>query len=420
MVVSVAGFTLASLACGMAGNLEELVAFRLVQGACGASLVPLSQAVMLDINPPERQGPAMALYGMGSILGPVVGPLLGGWITDTFNWRWIFLINLPVGVLGFFLLSTFLDDRQSRQVSRFDAMGFVLLSVFIASLQIMLDRGQQLDWFDSPEIRIEATVAGLFGFLAAVHMLTANDPFIKPKIFLDRNFAAGSVITIAHGMLIFAVLALMAPMLQTLLAYPVMLSGMVTAPRGLATMFAMFFVGQIIDRVDIRYIIATGMLIAASSLYLMAHFPLDVDSWTIVWTGMLQGFGGGMVFVPLSVVMFSTLPASLRNECSALISLVRNMAAAISISYLQALTIRNTAAVHSRLVEAIRPDNPIVGMRTPDADFSSPAWAAATDLQVLRQATMVAYADSYWFLAIALLIATPLCFALRPVKHPAK
>jgi DHA2 family multidrug resistance protein len=420
MVVSVVGFTLASLACGLAASIEQMVAFRLIQGACGASLVPLSQAVLLDINPPEKHTKAMALYGMGAILGPVIGPTLGGWLTENMGWRWIFLINLPVGAMAFMLLSSFLDGRFVRTVAKFDGWGFFLLSVFIASLQLMLDRGQQLDWFDSREIQIEAMIAGLFGFLAAVHMFTVPDPFLKPQIFMDRNFLLGTVITLIHAALIFAVMALMAPMLQHLMGYPAMLTGLVTAPRGLGTMAAMFACGALVGRLDARHVMAAGMSIGAASLFMMAHFSLQMSSDTILWVGVLQGFGGGLVFVPMTTIMFATLDPKLRNECSSLISLIRNMGAAVTISMLQALTIRNTSTVQSRLTEGVRPDNPIVAMQDPGADFSQPGWIAGMDHTIIREATMVAYIDTYWLMGVAAALAVPVCFMLtRPRSKPA-
>ncbi len=418
MVASVAGFTIASLACGMATNIEQMVLFRLLQGASGASLVPLSQAVMLDINPPERHGQAMALYGMGAILGPVVGPSLGGWLTDTMGWRWIFLINLPIGIGALFLYSVFLDKSRDAATARFDLSGFMLLSIFIASSQLMLDRGELLDWFDSTEIVIEAVVAALFGLLALVHMFTVPNPFIKPKIFADRNFLIGMTITVAHAMLIFAVLALMAPMMQQLMGYPVMLTGLIAAPRGLGTMAAMFTAGQIINRVDARYMMMFGLGLASFSLWMMAHFTLEMGSWPMIWIGFLQGYGGGLVFVPMTTLMLATIAPELRNETASLISLFRNMAAAVGIAALQALTLRNASAVHARLTEAVRPDNPVLPMRLPGADFDATSWIAGIDRTIARQAAMVGYIDSYWLLAMALAAVMPLCLLLDKPQHP--
>lgn len=413
IVASIAGFVLSSLACGLAGSLEQLVAFRIIQGICGASLVPLSQAVMLDIYPPEQHGRAMALYGMGSILGPILGPTLGGWLTETLNWRWIFLINVPFGALGFFLMSTFLDGRYTARQSKFDIMGFLLLSGFIATFQIMLDRGQQLDWFDSREILIEATLAGLLGFLTVVHMLTASDPFIKPRIFMNRNFLFGSVIILIHAMLVFTISALLAPMMQHLMGYSVLLSGMATAPRGVGTMVAMFTAGRLLSYIDPRVIMATGMGIAGMTLYTMAHFSLMMSSDQFIIVGLIQGFGGGLVFVPLTTIMTSTMDPQLRNEGSTLMSLIRSIAAAVGISSLQALTIRNAATVQTRLVEGVRPDNPILQWRNADADFDLTSWVAGTHLQIGREALMVAYLDAYYLLAVLMAISIPFCFLMK-------
>lgn len=418
MLASVAGFTLASLACGMATNIEQLVAFRLLQGVSGASLVPLSQAVMLDINPPERHGQAMALYGMGAILGPVIGPSLGGWLTDTMGWRWIFFINLPIGIAAVILYSVFLRRRRNRQSAPFDLSGFVLMSIFIASSQLMLDRGQLLDWFESTEILIEATIAVLFGFLALAHMFTVPNPFIKPKIFADRNFLIGITITVAHAMLIFAVLALLAPMMQQLMGYPVMLTGLIAAPRGLGTMAAMFTAGALINRIDARYLMMFGLGLASFTLWLMCQFTLEMDSWPMIWTGFAQGFGGGLVFVPMTTLMLATITPELRDETAALISLTRNMAAAVGIAALQAMTLRNTTTVHSRLVETVRPDNPMLPFRQPGADFDLPGWLALMDRIIAREATMVGYVDSFWFLSVALAGVIPLCLLLDKPKRP--
>lgn len=416
ILLSVTGFTLASLACGLSVTLEQLVICRIIQGLGGAGLVPLTQATLLDINPPERHGPAMALYGMGTILGPVVGPTLGGWLTDTFTWHWIFLVNLPVGIMSLVLLSAAMSETE-RDESRFDMTGFAFLSVTIATLQLTLDRGQQLDWFDSWEIRIEATLAATFAYLTVVHMLLSPDPFIKPALFKDRNFAFGAIISLVHGMLIFAVLALMAPMLQNLMGYSAMQTGLVTAPRGIGTIFAMLLAGRLVNHIDPRWIVATGMGLASLSLYLMAHFSLMMGQSTIIYIGLFQGFGGGLVFVPLTTLLFSTLDPKLRNEGSALFALSRLIGAAVGISYLQSLTVRNSAIVHSRLVENIRPDNPVFDMRQPDADFGVPAWVAGMDHQILREATMVAYMDSYWLLGALMLAVMPLIFLMRPAAR---
>ncbi|MET0240481.1 MAG: DHA2 family efflux MFS transporter permease subunit [Sphingobium sp.] len=417
MQMSMVGFTTASIACGLSVNLEELVAFRVLQGLCGAGLVPLAQASLLDINPPERHGQAMALYGMGSIMGPIIGPTLGGYITETLDWRWIFFINVPLGIVAFLGITAFMSESKASNPPRFDFMGFACLSLFIGSFQLMLDRGQQQDWFNSTEIWIEATIAVLFLWFTLVHMFSTRHPFVRPGVFKDRNFATGMVITVQLGLLIYGVAALLAPMLQQLMGYPVMLAGLATMPRGIGTLIGMYGVGQMINRIDPRLLVLAGLLLSAASMYMFAHISLGMDSEVVVVAGFVQGLGSGLVFVPVSTLMFSTLEPRFRNEGSAMSALARSLGAAIGISYLQALTIRNTDTVRSRLVEGVRPDNPMMDWHLPDFDFGLPADIAREMAEIGRQASMVAYTDSFWFLFLATLAVVPLVIFMRPMRQ---
>ncbi len=417
MLLSLAGFTLASVACGLAVNLQELVLFRVVQGFCGAGLVPLAQSALLDINPPERHGKAMALYGMGSILGPIIGPTLGGYITETFDWRWIFFINVPFGILAFAGLSGFMSEAKAAKLPKFDFMGFACLSLFIGSFQLMLDRGQQQDWFNSSEIWIEATCAAVFCYFTIVHMWSAVHPFVRPALFGDRNFSTGMAIGVQLGVLVYGVAALLAPMLQQLMGYPVMLAGLATMPRGVGTMIGMYSVGQLIGRVDPRLIVLVGLLLSGSAMFMFAGMSLQMDSHLILISGFIQGLGSGLIFVPITTLMFSTLEPRYRNEGAALSSLSRSLGAAIGISFLQTLTIRNTATVQSRLVDGVRPDNPVLALRMPDFDFNSPLDLARMMGQLVRQATMVAYTDAFWFLGVLSFAMIPLLLLMRPMKR---
>lgn len=417
MLLSILGFVGASVACGLAVNLDELVLFRVIQGLSGAGLVPLAQASLLDINPPERHGQAMALYGMGSIMGPIIGPTLGGWITDTLDWRWIFFINVPVGIIAFLGLSASMPETKSEGLPRFDILGFAFLSIFIGAFQLMLDRGQSQDWFSSTEVCVEAAIAAVFAWLAAVHMFTARHPFVRPGVFADRNFSTGMVIAVQLGVLVYGVAALLAPMLQQLMGYPVMLAGLATMPRGVGTMIGMYAVGRMIGRFDARYLVLLGLVLSAVSMLWFAHMSLDMDNRLVLMAGFVQGLGGGFIFVPVSTLMFSTLEARFRNEGAALSSLARSLGAALGISVLQTMTVRNAATVQSRLVEDVRPDNPVLSMRMPDLDFSAPAEVARTMAQVVRQATMVAYIDSFWFLFILTMAMVPLLLLMRPMRR---
>ncbi|HEY4375410.1 MAG TPA: DHA2 family efflux MFS transporter permease subunit, partial [Burkholderiales bacterium] len=317
-IISVVGFTIASALCGLAQSLPEIVAARMAQGLCGAALIPMSQAVLLDINPPERHAKAMALWVMGVTIGPILGPALGGWLTENYNWRWVFYINVPFGILAFLGIWLFMPETEIRK-SRFDFFGFASLSLGIGSLQLMLDRGQLLDWFSSTEIIIEAVIAGLAFYLFIVHMLTTDKkPFLSPELFKDRNYLTGNIFIFIVGVVLFATLALLPPLLQDLMHYPVVLTGMVTAPRGLGTLLAMFVVSRMMGKIDARLIIAVGFAITAASLWWMTNFYLQMDKYPVIWSGFIQGLGTGFVYVPLASVTFATLDTHFRNEGTAL------------------------------------------------------------------------------------------------------
>lgn len=416
MLYSIVGFTIASGLCGIATSLTELVGFRLLQGIFGAALVPMSQAILLDINPPERHGPAMSIWGMGAILGPIIGPALGGWLTDNYNWRWVFFINLPIGAAAFAGLWFFLHEAKNADRVKLDLFGFAMLALAIASFQVMLDRGQQLDGFSSLEICIEAVAAAFFFYLFIIHTLTARQPFIKLSLFADRNFLAASVFGFFLGVLIFAVLALLPPMLEELMGYPVVLTGLVTAPRGLGTMISMILVGQLIKRVDPRILIGTGLALAAYSTYLMSGFSLGMDESLVISSGFIQGIGTGLIFVPLSTLAFATLNPQLRNEGAAMFTLIRNIGSAIGISVLQFMTVRNADTVHARLVEGVRPDNPAVIASMPDLDFSSLGSLARLNGEITRQASMVSYVDAFYALFVITLVVAPLILMMRPPR----
>ncbi len=413
MIWSVVGFTIASGLCGLSSSLGEIVGFRLLQGVFGAALVPMSQAILLDINPPERHGPAMSVWAMGAVLGPIVGPALGGWLTDDFSWRWVFFINLPIGAIALFGLTLFLKETQTPARTRLDLFGFAMLALAIGALQLMLDRGQTKDWFSATEICIEAGCVLLFAYLFVVHILTAKDPFIDLGLFADRNFTLGSIFGFMLGVLVFSVLALLPPMLEGLMGYPVVLTGLVTAPRGFGSFISMTLAGMLIKRIDARLLILAGFGLAALSMYDMAGFSLGMGMAPMVTSGFISGLGTGLIFVPLSTLAFATLPSRYRNEGAAMFTLIRNIGSAIGISVLQALTIRNAATVHARLAESVRPDNPVLAQASPGFDFTVPMMVARMNAAITRQASMVSYIDSFWFLFVVTLGVMPLLLLLR-------
>lgn len=420
MVISVGLFTLTSVACGLATDITGLVAFRFLQGMAGASMVPLSQATLLDINPPARHGRAMALYGMGSMVGGIIGPALGGWLTDWLSWRAVFLINVPFGSLACLGMYLFLPNSPKQASARFDLFGFAALSIFLASLQLMVDRGQQVDWFDSAEICIEATFMAAFGYVFLVHIFTTRSPFIKPALFKDRNLLVGSVISMVLGVLVFGAMPLIGIMLQQLLGYPVMLAGLVQAPRGLATMCSMIIAGRLMGKVDTRFLLMAGMISTGAGYFMMAHLSLEADKIDIVLTGTMLAVGSGLIFVPLSTIVFSTLDPALRNEGAAVFALVRNIGSSVGISLLQVMTLRNAATVQSRLGEGVRPDNPFLALGLPEFDFAAPLAVSGMHGEIARQAMMVSYVDSFWLLFLMSLALLPIILLMRGPRRAPK
>jgi DHA2 family multidrug resistance protein len=415
-VTSVAGFTIASMLCGVAANFEQLVLFRMLQGMMGAALLPMSQAILLDINPPEKHGSAMATWGLGVILGPICGPILGGWLTEAMDWRWVFFINLPFGIFSVMGLLAFLPAFRDDNPVKLDLAGFALLAVAIGSFQLMLDRGQMLDWFESREIWIEAGVATLAFYLFLVHTLTTARPFVNLSIFRDRNFAVGSVFGFFLGGLMYSVMAMTAPLLSDLMGYPAVLVGVAMAPRGVGTLLMMPVVGALVNRYDARLLIVVGMAISGISTWMMAGFSLQMDARSVEISGFVQGIGAAFLFVPVTTVVFATIPAHLRNQGTAMNSLIRALGGSVWISALQSLTIRNEASVHSRLVEGARPDNPAMAHWT-DFDFASTPSLLRLNGEIGRQAMMVSYADSFWLLFVIAFALTPLVLLLRTRRN---
>jgi MFS transporter, DHA2 family, multidrug resistance protein len=407
---SIAGFTVASVLCGLAQTLPQMVLFRALQGLGGAALVPMSQAVLLDINPPQRHGRAMAVWGMGVVLGPIIGPALGGWLTDDYNWRWVFYINVPFGIVSFLGVLTFLAESPKKR-SGFDFFGFLTLSFALGALQMMLDRGPLKDWFANTEIWIEATIAAVGFYLFAIHTATAREhPFISPSLFRDRNFLTGNLFVFVVGVVLFATLALLPPLLQEHMGYPVLLTGLVTAPRGIGTLLSMVIVGRLIGRIATRYLILFGLVLTGFSLWQMTEFSLLMDSGPIIWSGFIQGFGTGFVYVPLAAVAFATLSSELRNEATALFNLMRNIGSSIGISVVAALLARNTQVMHSSLASHLT--------RYPGG-HGAPMGGnlALLNRQVTEQAAMIAYNDDFKLMLILTICVIPFVFLLRDVHR---
>jgi DHA2 family multidrug resistance protein len=417
LLISIAGFTAASMLCGLAQTLPEIVLARLIQGVCGAALIPMSQAVLFDINPPARHARAMAVWGMAVILGPILGPVLGGWLTENYNWRWVFYINAPFGVLAFFGTLGAMPETVIRK-SRFDFFGFFALSVGVGALQLTLDRGQLMDWFNSTEIWLAAIVSAVAFYLFVVHMLTTTQKrFVSPALFKDQNFLIGTVLIFVVGVVLFATLALMPPLLEDLLHYPVVTTGLVLAPRGVGTLLAMFTVGRVAGKIDLRLLIGAGFALTSFSLWQMTLFDPQMDVPVIVWSGVIQGLGIGFVFVPLAAASFATLAPNLRNEGTAIFALGRNLGSSIGISVAETLFTRNTQIMHSSLAAHVTPYSPIVRSqlagRAPTL-LNLVKW----DTAVTQQAAMIAYNNNFKLMMVATLSAISLVFLLRKGGAP--
>ena len=414
-LIAVAGFTVASMLCGIAGSLTEIVLFRILQGAFGAALVPLSQSVLINIYPSERQGSAMAMFGLGVMAGPILGPVIGGWLTDNYSWRYVFYINLPIGILCFLGLSVFLPENRRHAGAKLDWFGFAALSVAVGALQIMLDRGEQNDWFSSGEIWIEAVIAVSAFYLFAVHTFTTEKPFIRPALFRDRNFAAGSLFIAIVGLTYYASLALQPPYLQDLMNYPVVTSGLVMGPRGIGTMAAMLVVGRVTGRIDTRLLLFIGLSLTAWAFYEMTGWTPDVSEGEIIWVGVIQGAGLGFLFPPLSAVALATLPPDWRTEGAGIYNLSRNIGSSVGISIVNALLVTNTQVNHADISSHVTAVNRAF-QHPAIAQFWSPftaAGRAALDSMITTQAQIIAYIDDYKFLMIATLAVMPLLIVFK-------
>lgn len=411
-LVAVVGFTISSMLCGIAWSLGSIVAFRVLQGMFGAAIVPLSQAVLLDINPKERHGSAMALWGAGIMVGPIAGPVLGGWLTDAFNWRWTFFVNLPVGILAFLGAAAYLP-RIPKRLRGFDFFGFAMLSLGVGALQLMLDRGEQVDWFSSTEIWIELALAVCGFWVFAVHLVTGRNAFIDAKIFLDRNFVTGLLFIFVIGIVLFSSLALLPPMLSTLFNHPTVTTGLVMAPRGVGTMISMLLVGRLVRMVDPRVLVVTGLVLTVLSMYEMTGFSPQMDDHLVITSGITQGLGLGLVFVPLSTVAFATLEPRLRTDAASLFSLVRNIGSGIGISIVTVVLARNAQINHAELGEAINPFNPNLWAASPAAASGDLTALARLNGLVSQQAMMISYLDDFRLMMLVTMCAIPLALFLR-------
>jgi DHA2 family multidrug resistance protein len=415
-IACLVGFTVTSMLCGIADSLIQMVIYRLLQGAFGAALVPLSQSTMLDIYPPQQRGAAMSIWGMGVMVGPILGPTLGGYLTYDFNWRYVFFVNLPFGIVAVLGLLFLMPKVKLAPHTQFDWTGFAVLSLGLAGLQLGLDRGEELDWLSSSFIVTCFVLSGLGFYLFIVHMLTARNTFIPRQIFYDRNFVAGLITMFSVGMVLLASSALLAPFLENLGNYPVASAGLVMAPRGAGTMVAMLISGRLTNKMDPRYLMFFGYLLLGASLYMQEGWtPSDSESYMML-TIIIQGAGLGFVFVPLQVVAFYTMPGELRTQGTAQLSLVRNVGSAIGISITSALLDRQTNYMHADLAQLITPFTRTLqagGTVSKLLNPTTPSGASLLNSMIDTQAQIIAYIDDYKFLLMTTIPSIACLFLMR-------
>jgi DHA2 family multidrug resistance protein len=407
----------------MSNSLAEIVASRLLQGVFGAALVPLAQVVLMEINPREKQGQAMAVWGMGVMVGPILGPTLGGWLTDSYNWRWVFFINVPIGIIAFYGMWKYIRPDPGGRHARFDVFGFTTLSLGLGALQLVFDRGQQNDWFSSTETWVEAIVALVAAtyFVAHTAMTPARESFVDYRLLKNQNYVTGLLFIFIVGLVLYATRALTPTMLENLLGYPVATTGLVTAPTGIGTMLAMLIAGRIIGKIDLRVTLLVGFLFTAFALWQMTQYSLELSQSDIIWPGVIQGFGTGLVFVPLSAATFATLSPDMRAQGTSLYSLVRNIGSSIGISLVQTLLTRNSVIAHASMAERVTGASPAWHNPAVAAayDVHRAGGAALLDAAVAQQSAMIAYIDDFWFMLLLTLLVTPLLLLIRPPKRAA-
>jgi DHA2 family multidrug resistance protein len=412
------GFTVASVLCGLAQDINQMVLFRLLQGVFGAALVPLSQAVMLDSYALHERAKAMAIWGMGVMMGPIMGPSLGAWLTETYSWHWVFFVNLPFGVFTVLGLLVFMDETRKNRELRFDWFGFAALAVGIGSLQIALDRGEQLGWTESNEIIAEfiVSIVGFYYFFA--HSLTTAKPFIQFALFKDRNFVSGCVFMAVMGLVLFSTMALSSPYLQNVIGYPIITAGLLLASRGCGTFVAMMLVGRMMRYIEARTLIISGLSLTCLSLFYMTGWTDQTGVPEIVTLSIVQGFGFGLVFVPLSTVAFLTLPNHLRTDGTSMLTLMRNVASSIGISVVIAQLTEGSRRVYAVLSQHVNPFNP--AMQMPDVrgliDMSTDKGRAMMDVMVNLQAQIIAFSQDYQLVMIFTLCAIPLTLLIGSSK----
>jgi len=419
LMVSIAGFTAASMLCGLASSLPELVAFRVLQGIAGASLMPLSQTVLLDVYPPRLIPRVMSLWSAATMLGPILGPTLGGWLTENLSWRWVFFINLPVGALAFFLLFTFMARDAGGRQRPFDFLGFWALVALVGSVQLMLDRGPGQDWFDSPEIWAWAVTALIGFYVFVLQTATAEHPFFDRNLARDRNFVTTTILSCFVFGLMFSTTALLPSFMQNLMSYSALQSGIATVPRGFGSLIAFLALPRLIVWFGGRNVLFAGIPLTLVAVWQMSQFDLSMDVRPVMVACFIQGMGVGMLFAPLSMLAYATLDARYRPEGATIAAIMRSLGGSIGISIIQAVLVRDSALAHERLAEGVTTANPVIRAALPPLmDPATQTGLEALNAEVTRQGTMIGYANIFSWMTLSIVLFSPLVLLIRPARAP--
>ena len=417
MLGTIFGFAISSILCGQATTLVELVSYRIFQGAFGGPLVPLSQAIILGVFPRRLHSFSTAVWGMGVVCGPIIGPTVGGYISEAYSWRWIFYIIAPFSLLAFIGSWLYVRNTVHDKLSKLDWTGFISLSIAVTALQLMLDRGNRLDWFDSNEIVVETAVAIICFYIFTAHILTSRNPYLNPWLLKDRNYFLGFVLVFIYGMLNFTPIVLYPSMLQDLRGYPESIIGLLLAARGFGA-FAGSFLVLIISKRDPRIGLALGFVAQAGSCWLLANFDINMTTAGVAWASAIQGFGVGLSWVPLTIVMFSNIDPKFVPEGTAVLHLLRNIGSSIYISLTITIVIRSTSTNYADFTNFINPFNEIFLYRGGMGFWNSETFFDLKNLssEIERQSAMIGYINAFYFLAITGFLALPLILFVKTPK----
>lgn len=407
------GFTVASVLCGLATTLEQEVGARVLQGLFGAPLVPLSQMLILDSYPREQQGRALSWWGIGVMLGPVIGPTLGGYLTEVYGWPWIYYINVPIGIAAFAAAAAGLPKSTPDRSRRFGWTGFAFLALSITCIQVMLDRGERQDWFESTEIIVEGVLAALGLYLFVVHIWTSPRPFLDRGLFQDRNYMVGLVLIFMFGFILLPPLVLIPIFLAELKDYPVLTVGWVLSPRSIGVMVGMLVGGRLISKMDPRLVFTVGLLLVAWSGWAMSRWTLDVGRDQVIWTGTIQGLGMGLTYGPLFYLSFLSLPDRLRGDATGFFQLFRNIGSSVAVAVFVFLVLRNTTVNRADLVGNVTIFREDLGDEAHPWSIATRDGLNALDTEITRQAQMIAYNNDYLILGAVALAMIPLVMLMR-------